>query len=91
MHSTEEYPSNAQQDLQQAIQSGSQCYQTCMTTLSQCLSLGGEHANASHIQTMYDCAEICQLRALYLLQSAFYKASSACADYNGSRQINSKK
>jgi Domain of Unknown Function (DUF326) len=82
MQSTEKYQSNKQQDLQQAIQSGSECYQTCLATLSHCLSMGGEHANAPHIQAMYDCAEICQLAVSYMVRSSpmYGRLNLLCAE-----------
>ena len=82
MQKTEKYQSNAQQDLQQAIQQCSECYQTCMATLSHCLSLGGPHANVSHIQAMYDCAEICQLAISYMVRSSamYGRLNLLCAE-----------
>jgi hypothetical protein len=82
MQSSEKYQSNTQQDLQQAIQHCGKCHQTCLTTLSHCLSIGGHHANTAHIQVMYDCAEICQLAVSYMVRnSAMYgRLNLLCAE-----------
>jgi hypothetical protein len=82
MQSTEKIQDNAQQQLQQAIQQCSECYQTCLTTLSHCLSLGGHHSEAVHIQAMYDCAEICQLAVSYMVRNSpmYGRLNLLCAE-----------
>ena len=38
----------------------------CRQTITHCLSKGGVHADASHIQLLLDCAEICQTSASFM-------------------------
>lgn len=82
MQSTEKHQSNVHQELQEAIKHCSECYQTCLTTLSHCLSLGGHHSEASHIQAIYDCAEICQLAVSYMVRSSpmYGRLNLLCAE-----------
>lgn len=58
------------QDLQQCIQDCLDCYQICKTTISNCLQLGGKHAEAGHINLLADCAEICQTSAAFMLRNS---------------------
>jgi hypothetical protein len=43
-----------------AIDDAQMCATTCWETVSHCLSLGGPHAEASHIRSLIDCAEVCR-------------------------------
>ena len=54
----------------------------CLETVNHCLTLGGKHAEALHVRTMLDCAEICATVASLLLRgSEFYaRMSSVCAE-----------
>ena len=46
------------------------CHSICMETVTHCLTLGGEHAEASHIGLLLDCAQICQASADFMLRSS---------------------
>ncbi len=65
------------------------CESICLETITHCLSKGGKHAEASHIQLLINCAEICQTSAKFLLSgsnlhseicSVCAIACNACAD-----------
>jgi hypothetical protein len=59
-----------------------QCYRACLETITYCLKKGGKHADAMHIQTLLDCAEICQTSANFLGRGSdmHSKICGVCAD-----------
>src|SRR5688500_15166327 len=59
-----------------------QCHNICLETLAHCLTMGGAHAEASHINLLIDCAEICQTSANFLLRDSTMhtRTCGACAD-----------
>lgn len=60
--------------MQECIRQSDLAYQSCVLTLIHCLGVGGEHAEASHIRLLQDCAEITQLNeAVTLRGSDFMK------------------
>jgi hypothetical protein len=69
-------------EMQQCIQNCLDCHRICMETVAHCLQMGGKHADAAHITTLLDCAEICQTSANFMLRgSAFHARTCAvCAD-----------
>jgi hypothetical protein len=52
------------------IETCRQCHQTCLETVSHCLSLGGRHADPAHIRLLMDCAEICQTSASFMIRDS---------------------
>lgn len=58
------------------------CYKTCLETLDHCLSMGGKHAEASHIKLLMDCARICDTTADFVGRNSDYhkELSRICAD-----------
>jgi hypothetical protein len=57
-------------EMQQGIDECLSCYSICLQTVQHCLELGGKHAEASHIRTLNDCAEICQASAAFMLRAS---------------------
>jgi len=57
-------------DMQQCIQECLNCHSVCLATVSYCLQMGGKHAEAHHITTLLDCAEICQTSANFMLRGS---------------------
>jgi len=57
-------------EMQQCIQLCQECRNICMQTTSHCLTLGGKHAEASHIHLLMDCAEICQTSADFMIHNS---------------------
>lgn len=39
----------------------SSCHKMCLKTLSYCIKKGGKHVAATHVQTMLDCIDMCDL------------------------------
>lgn len=54
-------------EMQQCINECLNCYSVCLQTVTHCLQMGGKHAEASHIQLLLACAEICQTSANFML------------------------
>jgi hypothetical protein len=46
-------------DLERCAHICHECQDACLTLIPHCLSLGGEHASSSHINTLLDCVAIC--------------------------------
>ena len=69
-------------EMQQCIDECLSCYSFCEQAAQHCLELGGKHAEANHICTIRDCAEICQTSAGFMLRgSAFHTRTCAvCAE-----------
>ncbi len=57
-------------EMQQCIEECLNCHSVCLTTVTHCLQMGGEHAEASHIRLLLDCAEICQTSANFMLRGS---------------------
>ena len=58
------------------------CYQVCIEAVRHCLEQGGRHAEAEHVVTLLDCAEICRTSADLMLRSSAVHAHTcrACAE-----------
>ena len=58
------------------------CHEVCVETLTHCLSMGGEHAEAEHIRSLIDCAQICSTSADFMLRGSGAHADvcDVCAD-----------
>jgi hypothetical protein len=56
------------QDIRNCIQECVNCHGVCLETSVHCLSEGGIHAAADHVQTLLDCAEFCQTAANAMLR-----------------------
>ena len=57
-------------DMQRCIEECLNCHSICTQTVNHCLSMGGEHAQPTHITTLLDCAEICQTSANFMLRGS---------------------
>ena len=68
--------------MQQCIEECLSCHRVCLETVTYCLQQGGKHAEATHIQTLLDCAEICQTSANFMLRSSELhgRTCAACAE-----------
>lgn len=54
-------------DLQECIRICMDGYRVCTETMLHCLSMGGKHADADHIRTMMNCAQICLTSAQLMM------------------------
>jgi len=57
-------------EMQECINTCNECHSICLATVQRCLELGGKHAEAHHITTLLDCAEICQTSANFMLRTS---------------------
>ena len=68
--------------MEACIQACLDCHASCLSTIGHCLSMGGRHAEASHIRIMMDCAQICAVSADFMLRGSDHHAHLCreCAD-----------
>jgi hypothetical protein len=69
-------------DMQQCIDNCISCHRVCVETTLHCLEMGGQHAEAGHIRTMLDCAQICQTSADFMLRGSEFHQQTCrvCAE-----------
>ncbi len=69
------------EDVQKCIQNCMECHDLCEQTLAYCLQMGGPHAEASHLQSLRDCADACAACAESLASGSegYIQLSSVCA------------
>ncbi|MBI4397141.1 MAG: four-helix bundle copper-binding protein [Elusimicrobia bacterium] len=58
------------EELLRAMQDCEECHNLCNKTVTHCLNRGGEHSHPSHIGLLFDCAEICQSTANFILRGS---------------------
>ena len=70
------------QEMQECINNCLSCHAVCLETIAQCLQMGGEHAEPSHITTLQDCAQICMTSADFMLRgsNSHGQTCGVCAD-----------
>ncbi len=75
-------PQTVTKEMQQCIDEWLGCHAICLEAARHCLELGGKHAEAQHLTTLLDCAEICQTSANFMLRSSGQHARvcGVCAD-----------
>src|SRR2546421_10731097 len=56
--------------MQNCMKNCKECHAICEQTIVYCLQQGGQHAEAHHIQTLLDCAQICQTSEDFLLRNS---------------------
>ena len=68
--------------MQECIEACTECHAICVATMTHCLQEGGKHADASHIGTLVDCAQICATSADFMLRSSPHHSATcrACAE-----------
>lgn len=73
---------NRELSMRSCIDACQSCHAVCVATIAHCLTMGGEHAEAQHIRTLSDCAQICATSADFLLRgsSAHVDVRGVCAD-----------
>ena len=69
-------------EMRECIELCSDCHDACLETVRHCLDRGGEHAAASHIAALLDCAQTCDAsRDLMLRGSDLHgEMCGVCAD-----------
>jgi len=46
------------------------CRDLCTESIAHCLSLGGKHSEATHIETLIDCADLCASASRFMLRGS---------------------
>ncbi len=69
-------------EMRECIQNCTECASVCLETVQHCLTMGGKHAEASHIRMLLDCAAICKTSAEFMLgTSPFHgRVCGVCAE-----------
>ena len=72
----------ARPELDRCIRDCLDCARSCYETITHCLELGGEHAEARHINALLDCAQICETTAAFMarVSELHPKVCAICAD-----------
>ncbi|MGD6852976.1 MAG: four-helix bundle copper-binding protein [Candidatus Bathyarchaeia archaeon] len=70
------------EEVRECLKDSLECYQSCTETTLRCLSMGGKHAEADHINLLLDCAKICSINADFMLRNSTYypQTCGICAD-----------
>ncbi|MDW5563255.1 MAG: four-helix bundle copper-binding protein [Methanomassiliicoccus sp.] len=82
------------------IQACRECNETCLGTMTYCLSRGGEHAEVSHMKMMRDCEEICSTSVQSMIRSSKFspdfcdlcakicdECAASCEQFDDDRQM----
>lgn len=70
-------------EMQQCIDNCRDCHAVCLRmAATHCLERGGKHAEPAHLRLMFDCAQICQTSADFMLRGSALHAHTcrACAE-----------
>lgn len=69
-------------EMRQCIDECLRCYAVCVETKAHCISMGGKHAEASHIGALADCAKLCETSANLMLHNSELhgRVCGICAD-----------
>ena len=59
-------------EVRECIKDSLDCYQACTETAIKCLTLGGKHAEADHLNLLMDCARICNTNSDFMLRNSTY-------------------
>lgn len=58
------------------------CHATCVQTVLHCIARDGSRTHARHIQTLLDCAELCQMAVRFMFANSAFQSRvcALCAD-----------
>ncbi|MBW3592257.1 MAG: four-helix bundle copper-binding protein [Actinobacteria bacterium] len=72
---------NVGEEMRGCIDDCNTCHDVCLATVTHCLEMGGEHAEASHIRLLLDCAQICETSGDFMLRGSELhgETCAACA------------
>lgn len=68
--------------MQECIDLCFNCQKTCLETIQYCLTKGGAHAEASHIELLRNCASLCQTSSEFMISNSELQSEvcSLCAN-----------
>lgn len=69
-------------EMERCAHACAECRDLCLRLVPHCLGVGGEHAEADHVNAILDCAGICELTAGMLHRGSWLHAAAcaACAE-----------
>ena len=69
-------------EMQGCIENCQDCHQACLEMLAYCLHKGGKHTEPAHLTLLFDCAEICQTSANFMIRGSemHHQTCAACAE-----------
>src|SRR5687767_3341622 len=69
-------------EMQECIANCLDCHTVCLAAIQHCLQMGGKHAEASHIRTLQDCAQICATSADFMIRGSQFhsRTCGVCAE-----------
>ena len=70
------------EEMQRCIDNCLNCHSICLQTAAYCLRMGGKHNEEGHIRLLFDCAEICQTSANFMLRGSEFhgRTCGVCAE-----------
>ena len=70
------------QEMRACIDECIACYAICVETQAHCIGMGGRHAEAQHLNTLADCAKLCEVSANAMLRMSDFHAQicRVCAE-----------
>jgi len=73
---------NTPDDLRECISACQRCHDVCARTINHCLEKGGQHAEPAHIRLLFDCVEICETSADFMVRESglHHLTCHACAE-----------
>src|SRR5260221_5646637 len=72
----------ASAEIRACIDNCTECHRICVETSAYCLQSGGQHAGATHLGLLLDCAEICATSADFMSRGSELHSLTCgvCAD-----------
>ena len=69
------------EEMRRCIDDCTTCHDVCLATVTHCLEMGGQHAEASHVRLLLDCGQICATSADFMVRRSEHHAETcrACA------------
>ena len=68
-------------DMERCIENCLECHRICEETATYCTTMGGNHAEPTHLRLLRDCAQICITSADFMLRSSdlYSQVCGVCA------------
>jgi hypothetical protein len=75
-------PEHITPEMEECIVRCTECHNTCLETVTHCLTIGGEHAAVEHIRLLLDCVSVCAASRDFMLRGSDFhpRICGVCAD-----------
>lgn len=57
-------------DMSLCVQNCTNCHNICVQTIAYCIQMGGRHGDPGHLESLFDCAELCRVSADFMLRGS---------------------